>query len=267
MGLAENVERTDRKKPLQPPLVESNLRSEFGLAVTGLCFIMVLVLLPTKSTPASYYDHSNDLWFKRGFRGGGAFPEIHIEQYPLDMGRDRLLKPGSKIIPVIIDTHGNIVYDAIVRQNENSNKILYSQRKDLEPKVLKNNCEEKRDDEELKKEIEETTLETKAALEKIVNVRLRAKERIIRMMEMPVDLLEPPKFKHKRVPKAFGSPPVPMMRSPPRPMIVNDQQDWKVPPSISNWKNPKGYMIPLDKRLAADGRGLQEALYVSKQKA
>jgi len=31
-----------------------------------------------------------------------------------------------------------------------------------------------------------------------------------------------------------------------------------VPPCISNWKNTKGYTIPLDKRLAADGRGLQE---------
>ncbi|KAK7829768.1 snw/ski-interacting protein [Quercus suber] len=69
------------------------------------------------------------------------------------------------------------------------------------------------------------------------------------------------------------------MRSPPRPMTVKDQQDWKVPPCISNWKNPKGYTIPLDKRLAADGRGLQdvqindnfaklsEALYISEQKA
>ncbi|KAK9984848.1 hypothetical protein SO802_034373 [Lithocarpus litseifolius] len=302
---------------------------------------MVLVLPPRKLTPASYYDHSNDQWFKRfsssetgksadvnlvpfpylkragfvprkaeDFGDGGAFPEIHIEQYPLEMGRDRLLKPGSKIIPVIIDTHGNIAYDAIVRQNENSNKILYSQHKDLEPKVMKYDCEEKCDDEELKKEIEKTTLETKAALEKIVNVRLSAaqpknvpkqssdsnfikykpsqqsaafnsgaRERIIRMIEMPVDLLEPPKFKHKHVPKASGSPPVPVMRSPPRSMTVRDQQDWKVPPCISNWKNPKGYTIPLDKRLAADGRGLQdvqindnfaklsEALYVSEQKA
>jgi len=34
--------------------------------------------------------------------------------------------------------------------------------------------------------------------------------------------------------------------------------DWKIPPCISNWKNIKGYTIPLDKRLAADGRNLQE---------
>ena len=56
-------------------------------------------------------------------------------------------------------------------------------------------------------------------------------------------------------------------------------QDWKIPPCISNWKNAKGYTIPLDKRLAADGRGLQEvqindafaklaeSLYVAESKA
>ena len=41
-------------------------------------------------------------------------------------------------------------------------------------------------------------------------------------------------------------------------MTVKEQQDWKIPPCISNWKNQKGYTIPLDKRLAADGRGLQQ---------
>lgn len=48
------------------------------------------------------------------------------------------------------------------------------------------------------------------------------------------------------------------MHSPPRKVTVEEQREWKIPPSISNWKNPKGYVIPLDKRLAADGRGLQE---------
>ncbi|KAG6405477.1 hypothetical protein SASPL_133067 [Salvia splendens] len=96
---------------------------------------------------------------------------------------------------------------------------------------------------------------------------------------MAVDPLEPPKFKHKRIPRGSGSPPVPVMHSPPRPVTVKDQQEWKIPPSISNWKNSKGYVIPLDKRMAADGSGLQEvrisdnnamlseALYVGEQKA
>jgi SNW domain-containing protein 1 len=69
------------------------------------------------------------------------------------------------------------------------------------------------------------------------------------------------------------------MHSPPRKVTVKDQALWKIPPCISNWKNSKGYTIPLDKRLAADGRGLQEvqindkfaklssALYVAERNA
>ncbi|XP_022754992.1 SNW/SKI-interacting protein-like [Durio zibethinus] len=303
-------------------------------------------LLPdAKNSTSTYYDHANDPWFKERFSSseeeksaaikakpvppymkragfvprkvedfgdGGAFPEIHIAQYPLDMGRVKGAKPGSKILPVTVDAYGNLAYDAIVKQNENAKKIVYSQHKDLIPKILRNEegGGDEGEEEERQNEIEETMQETKAALEKIVNVRLSAaqpknvpqqssdskyikykpsqqsaafnsgaKERIIRMVEMPVDPLEPPKFKHKRVPKASGSPPVPVMHSPPRPVTVKDQQDWKIPPCISNWKNPKGYTIPLDKRLAADGRGLQEvqindnfaklseALYVAEQKA
>lgn len=235
-----------------------------------------------------------------------------MPQFPLGMGRrDGQQKLGSTTLALTVDSHGDVAYDAIVKQNENSRKIVYSQHKDLVPKVLRGSLDvEMPEDEELEKEIEETMNSTKSALEKIVNVRLSAaqpnnvptqstdsqfikykpsqqsaafnsgaKERIIRMVEMQVDPLEPPKFKHKRVPKASGSPPVPVMHSPPRPVTVKDQQDWKIPPCISNWKNPKGYTIPLDKRLAADGRGLQEvqindnfarlseALYVAEQKA
>ncbi|KAI3771444.1 hypothetical protein L6452_02608 [Arctium lappa] len=227
------------------------------------------------------------------------------------MGRKKDAASGPKTLPVTVDNHGNLTFDAIVKQNENASKIVHSQHRDLVPKILRDDeDEEEEEDIEKQKEIEKTTLQTKAALEKIVNVRLSAaqpknvqtqsqdskfikykpsqqsaafnsgaKERIIRMVEMPVDPLDPPKFKHKRVPKANGSPPVPVMHSPPRPVTVKDQQDWKIPPCISNWKNPKGYTIPLDKRLAADGRGLQEvqindnfaklseALYVAEQKA
>lgn len=94
-----------------------------------------------------------------------------------------------------------------------------------------------------------------------------------------MDPMEPPKHKHKKVPRGPGSPPPPVLHSPPRKLTVADQQAWKIPPCISNWKNARGYTIPLDKRLAADGRGLQEvtinnkfatfseALYISERKA
>ena len=69
------------------------------------------------------------------------------------------------------------------------------------------------------------------------------------------------------------------MHSPPRKVTAQEQADWKIPPCISSWKNQKGYTIPLDKRLAADGRGLQdvqisdkfakisEALYIAERKS
>jgi SNW domain-containing protein 1 len=103
--------------------------------------------------------------------------------------------------------------------------------------------------------------------------------RIIKMQEAQVDPLEPPKFRHIKVVSTSGDAPVPIMHSPPRKSTAQDQQDWIIPPCISNWKNAKGYTIPLDKRLAADGRGLQEvqinnsfakfseALYIAEQKA
>ena len=106
-----------------------------------------------------------------------------------------------------------------------------------------------------------------------------AKQRVIRMVEAQVDPMEPPKHKHKKVPRGPPSPPVPVLHSPPRKLTVKDQQAWKIPPCISNWKNARGYTIPLDKRLAADGRGLQEvtinnkfatlseSLYVAERKA
>ncbi|KAJ4909182.1 SNW/SKI-interacting protein [Raphanus sativus] len=252
---------------------------------------------PAKSTTTSH-DHSNAPWFKNRFTGsenpsaafeaeaayrkrqgyyypedlgdGGAFPEIHVVQYPLGMGKNNNNKSNkheSNTLPVTVDVEGNVVFDAIVKQK---NKIVYSQHKDITPKVLKKN------EEELQKQIHETTEETKAAIDKVVNGRLSGaqdskcikyepsssafKERVIRMVEMAVDPLDPPKFKHKRVPKPSGSPPVPVLHSPPRPVTVKDQQDWKIPPCISDWKNQKGYAIPLDKRVAAadGGRGLQD---------
>jgi SNW domain-containing protein 1 len=99
------------------------------------------------------------------------------------------------------------------------------------------------------------------------------------MVEAQVDPMEPPKHRIKKVPRGGGSPPVPVLHSPPRNLTVKDQQAWKIPPCISNWKNARGYTIPLDKRLAADGRGLQdvtinnkfaslsESLYIAERKA
>lgn len=216
------------------------------------------------------------------FGDGGAFPEIHVAQYPLDMGRKKT-SADQQVLPLQLDSAGRVKSDAIL--GKRGDKKVFSQYTDL--------VEKQTDEEELarpsEEEINDVTARTRAALEKIVSTKIQAAQpsapvskneaptyikytpaqqgagfnsgasnRIIRMVEMPKDPLEPPKFKHKRVPRGPPSPPVPVMHSPPRKVTVKDQQLWKIPPCISNWKNSKGYTIPLDKRLAADGRGLQE---------
>lgn len=75
---------------------------------------------------------------------------------------------------------------------------------------------------------------------------------------MPIDPLEPPKFYHKKFPNKPPSPPIPIMHSPLRTITYEDQKNWKIPPCISNWKNNKGFAIPLHQRLATTGKGLMD---------
>lgn len=104
-------------------------------------------------------------------------------------------------------------------------------------------------------------------------------QRMIRIVEQQVDPLAPSKFRNKKAPPAPSEAPAPILRSPPRKLTKEDQQIWKIPPCVSNWKNAKGYVVPLDKRIGADGRGLQdvtvsdrfaslaEDLYIAEKKA
>ncbi|EAR83377.1 SKIP/SNW domain protein (macronuclear) [Tetrahymena thermophila SB210] len=85
-----------------------------------------------------------------------------------------------------------------------------------------------------------------------------ASQRIIKMHERQVDPLAPAQFKHKKVAQGPPSPPTTIMHSPPRKLTQEDQLNWKIPPCISNWKNAKGYTIPLEMRLKADGRTQQQ---------
>ena len=84
--------------------------------------------------------------------------------------------------------------------------------------------------------------------------------KVVKIFESQKDPFDPPKFSHKRAPKPPPSPPPPVLHSPPRKVSAEEQKNWAIPPCISNWKNAKGYTIALDKRLAADGRGLRENL-------
>ena len=240
------------------------------------------------------------------FGDGGAYPEIHVAQYPRGMGKEDSrgnVSRRDQTLALTVSGTGEVDYGALHRQGGNRGKTVYSDHKSIVPSLPT-------DSDGLEKptqdEVEETKRRTMAALQGKVDLVLSAaqpkslaarpgdakyvkytpanssaqgSQRIIRISEAHVDPLEPPKFKHKKVPRGPGSPPVPVLHSPPRKLTQQDQEDWKIPPCISNWKNRKGYTIPLDKRLAADGRGLQEvqindnfaklseALYVAEGKA
>lgn len=82
--------------------------------------------------------------------------------------------------------------------------------------------------------------------------------RVIKMVQAQVDPLEPPKFLHKKLPPPPPDAPVPIMHSPPRKLTAEDHEAWRIPSCVSNWKNTRGYVIPLDKRVLSDGRNLLE---------
>ena len=241
-----------------------------------------------KSGPPAYGNRSG--WRPRGqedFGDGGAFPEIPVAQYPLDMGRKS--QSSSTALAVQVDAEGKVKYDAIARQGHNDKRIVHASFKDLIPLRQRADAGEINLDRPNEEEVAATKERTANALAALVsgavaaqkpkNVNVGARkdptyvrytpanqmgdnskknDRIMKIVERQVDPMEPPKFKHKKIPRGPPSPPPPVMHSPPRKLTAEDQEAWKIPPPVSNWKNPKGYTVPLDKRLAADGRGLQD---------
>ncbi|PPQ66451.1 hypothetical protein CVT26_011209 [Gymnopilus dilepis] len=221
------------------------------------------------------------------FGDGGAYPECHVAQYPLNMGKKKA--SSGNTLALQVDSEGNVRYDVIAHQGQRDGKIIQSQFKDLVPLAHRKDLDEKDRtmDRPSEEEVQATAEKTRAALEKLVNGKIKAaqpknvpdsqgktsfirytpgqqngsgalQQRIIKMTEVVEDPLEPPRFKHKKIPRGPPSPPPPVLRSPPRKATAAEQKEWMIPPCISNWKNNKGFTIPLDKRLAADGRGLQD---------
>lgn len=60
------------------------------------------------------------LFLTQDFGDGGAFPEIHVAQFPLEMGRQ---KKTSNALAVQVDAEGKIKYDAIAKQGQNKEKV------------------------------------------------------------------------------------------------------------------------------------------------
>ncbi|CDJ67394.1 GAMYB-binding protein, related [Eimeria necatrix] len=244
------------------------------------------------------------------FGGGGAYPEIFVAQYPLGMGKESDNASSGSTLSLQVGPDGRLAYDLVVRHGSKKT-VVYTrpesahglQMQGPEAALEAAMARERPGKEEEEKELQRTKQAIEKELEKKSNAG-RAQpqqreaefvrytpaklveghnsgcaQRLLRLEDVAVDPLDPPRFKHKRVPAARFSPPPPVLHSPTRKLTLQDQQDWKIPPCVSNWKNQKGYTIPLDKRVAADGRNLQdvsvndkfaslsEALYIAERQA
>lgn len=195
----------------------------------------------------------------------------------------------SNALALQVDAEGKVKYDAIARQGHSDNRVIHSNFKDLIPLRQRADAGDISLERPSEEEVAESTEKTKMALEKLISGAVAAQkpknvkggqrddptyvrytpanqmgdtskknDRIFKIVQKQQDPMEPPKFKHKKIPRGPPSPPPPVMHSPPRKLTAEDQEAWKIPPPVSNWKNPKGYTVPLDKRLAADGRALQD---------
>lgn len=60
--------------------------------------------------------------FFQDFGDGGAFPEIIVAQYPLNMGRPNY-KSTSNALAVQLDHEGKVKYDVIARQGHHKDKV------------------------------------------------------------------------------------------------------------------------------------------------
>eukprot|EP00536_Pseudo-nitzschia_multiseries_P003363 jgi/Psemu1/185710/e_gw1.51.110.1 len=253
----------------------------------------------------------------KDFDDGGAFPEIHVAQYPRHMGNPHLKKKKAQalslssgtagggsgvgtgtstsraIVNVEVDKHGEISYDAIVKGGTNSDKKVYSRYEDLRggeakpedvalPSAEEEAVTANRTQLALQKLLADKTALNKPSGSAIANANTSrdiekntqfikykprpdapgynpsAAQRVIQMVPAQVDPMMPPKHQHKKAPRGPAEDPVPVLHAPPRKLTKEERDQWNIPACISNWKNTRGYTIPLDKRLAADGRGLRE---------
>ena len=211
-----------------------------------------------------------------------------VAQYPLDMGR-KGASSSSNALAIQVDNEGKVKYDAIAKRGHSDKRVVHTSFKDLIPLRQRADVGEISLERPSEDEVQESKERTQKALQSLVDGTLaaqkpknvkgttrpeptfvrytpanqmgdsnRKQDRIMKIVQRQQDPMEPPKHKIKKIPRGPPSPPPPVMHSPPRKLTAEDQEAWKIPPPVSNWKNPKGYTVPLDKRLAADGRGLQD---------
>lgn len=98
-----------------------------------------------------------------------------------------------------------------------------------------------------------------------------SRQKVLQIRDVQVDPLQPPKFKlRKNRPRAPSPPPLQLKSGSnvsTGKVTKEEQEKWKIPAVVSNWKNNKGYTIPLEKRtLAASGGSKNAPMEVNVEK-
>jgi hypothetical protein len=181
----------------------------------------------------------------------GAASSLHIQP--------ARTSASTAVVPLTADANGQLQFDAIVKRGHASHVVVHSGYQAMQAKneskldLAKPSTEEEaRLAEETKKALG-MIVEKKIATAMPTHVAKHSKEavfikytpseqnaafnsgasqRIIRLQEMPVDPLQPPKFKVSKLPPAAPDAPVPVMHSPQRKITVEDQAAWQIPPCI-----------------------------------
>eukprot|EP01029_Cantina_marsupialis_P024223 TRINITY_DN6177_c0_g2_i2.p1 TRINITY_DN6177_c0_g2~~TRINITY_DN6177_c0_g2_i2.p1 ORF type:complete len:490 (-),score=189.81 TRINITY_DN6177_c0_g2_i2:973-2442(-) len=202
------------------------------------------------------------------YGNGGAFPELVSvgAQYPLNLGRPGRKRSQKAAVNEDAVVHSSYV-DALVEKRMSDEDLRRPDEDEIRETAERTRRILEANQADRLAATKEQIPKPKKNVEKFINYKPNrdapgfnkaAGRRVIRMVEEQEDPLEPPRFKHKKAPRGPGEAPAPVMQSPPRKLTQEDQNNWKIPPCVSNWKNPKGHVIPLDQRLLVDGRSAQQ---------
>ena len=254
----------------------------------------VLKKLKEQSTRIPAYGERDD-WVPRtqdDFGDGGAYPECHVPQFPLDMGRNakRTLNglSAGALVPMMTDAQGRTRYDAVVMQGHGPGAVVHSRPQSLVGRRYTDEEMERPAEEELQDTVERTK---RAIQEKLASVvgdtnasrpsasssasaqpqlvkytaaassashASGASQRLVQIVEKKADPLEPSKFRvQKSATLLETEAPVPVLRDAPKKTTKEEADAWNIPVSFSNW-NSHGFTIGLDKREAAGSSAGQE---------
>lgn len=92
-------------------------------------------IVPALTVKAPPLQGRREGWIPRSladFGGGGAFPEVHVAQYPLNMGRQG--RHSTQVLALTTDASGKARHDILASVGKREGKVVHSDLDALKPK-------------------------------------------------------------------------------------------------------------------------------------